>query len=359
MFPPRRLPPLVALIAGAVWVAAAPGPAQAALTYITSSPLMKVHCTGDRDGDCLDDNIESQLALAAAPHYYYDDREDCSPEQDAVASGRKDFVQVRPVNPRWSPAGVKQVRVTYYFLHVRDCSGDAPGGERGHQGDAERVELLFQTRDLRTFELISARFHNRPGFYQDYPGPYLEMRAREIGTRYPSVAAAAGSHTSWPGRGADSPGCAPAPAEAAAGPGPAGRCFAAADGVAGDMRDAFRGGQWHFPDVARNIGEPPNPRDAGRFNPNVLTVEGRDAFSTFDVGQGPTREYWTARPGLDLFCGWQCGERRPDGHCAIELHQQVSCEPALHRKLDGGDLPQWARGSVPVRVARLGGRGTG
>src|SRR5436309_1517316 len=48
------------------------------LSFTLSSALKKSGCSGDDDGDCLDNVKENDLAFIVAPWYFYDEDENCS-----------------------------------------------------------------------------------------------------------------------------------------------------------------------------------------------------------------------------------------------------------------------------------------
>ncbi len=320
--------PLAALVFGLALTSSA----HAALTYTTPTDLKKTPCSGDSDGDCLDDTEEANLAWAVAPWYFYDEDESCSGWQNSyglpsVHFARQDFFQVRPEGgaiENWSPMDgkAKWVKVSYFFNHPHDCQSAAGFG--GHQGDSEHIKVELYSYDLRTWYLYQAYYaHHDQDHY--FSGTYLEEKALALGTSWISVAADGDSHGSWPGLDPDATDC--------AGPeddfcGANCKCFV------GTWRDAFKGGKGRETvSVTRNIGGPAPEK----WNPAVLTVAGNEAYSQLDVGHGSNREYWSARSdAFQKFCGWECpaANRNADGTCAVSVHDRTGCSSALSTKVD-------------------------
>jgi hypothetical protein len=320
------------LMAALVFGLALASSAEAVLTYTTPTDLKKTPCSGDSDGDCLDDVEEANLAWAVAPWYFYDEDESCSGWQNsyglpAVHFARQDFFQVRPEGgavQSWTPTDgkAKWVKVSYFFNHPHDCQSAAGFG--GHQGDSEHIRVELYSYDLKTWYLYQAYYaHHDQDHY--FSGSYLEDRALALGTSWISVAADADSHASWPGLDPDAAECAGPEASFC---GENCKCFV------GTWRDAFKGGKGRETvAVTRNIGGPAPEK----WNPAVLTVSGSEAYTQLDVGHGLNREYWSPRSdAFQKFCGWECpaASRKPDGTCAVSVHDRTDCSSALSTKVD-------------------------
>ena len=245
----------------------------------------------------------------------------------ATHFARQDFFQVRPEGgavQSWSPVDgkAKWVKISYFFNHPHDCQSAAGFG--GHQGDSEYVRVALYSYDLKTWYLYQAYYaHHDQDHY--FSGSYLEERALVLGTSWISVAADEDSHGSWPGLQANSAEC--------AGPeddfcGANCKCFV------GTWGDAFKGGDGRETvGVSRNIGGPAPEK----WNAAVLTVAGNEAYTQLDVGHGLNREYWSPRTdAYKNFCGWECpaASRKPDGTCAVPVHDQTGCSAALSTKVD-------------------------
>lgn len=306
--------------------------AEAALTYTTPTELKKSPCSGDTDGDCLDNVEEANLAWAVAPWYFYDEGEDCSGWRNsyglpAVHFARQDFFQVRPEGgaiQSWSPADgkAKWVKVSYFFNYPHDCRSTVGFG--GHQGDSEHIRVELYSYDLKTWFLYQAYYaHHDQDHY--FSGTYLEDRARALGTNWISVAADEDSHGSWPGLEPDSADCA----------GPEDDfCGSTCDCFVGTWRQALAGGSGReVVAVTRNIGGPAPET----WNASVLTVSGSEAYTELDIGHGANREYWSPRGGaFQKFCGWECpaANRNADGTCALSVHDRTGCSSPLSSKVD-------------------------
>jgi hypothetical protein len=313
--------------------------ADAALSYSTSSALKKAGCSGDGDGDCLDDSIETGLAWAVSPWYFYDEDEGCSAwENDFGQSpthfARRDYVQVRPHDRSvwsWTPTDgrAKWVTVTFFFLYPHDCGGNF--GFAGHQGDSERVRFNLYSYDLTTWYLSYAYYdrHGRPESETYVSGSFLQSRAIDLGTSWASVAADEDKHGSWQGRVVGSSHCAGSEDDF---------CFGSCDCFQGDWEDDFANGWYDVPSGSRNIGGP-WPES---WNPTYVSVAGSDAWTELDVGHGLNREYWSDESGtFQWFCGWECPiyYRATDGHCIVNVHDRSNCaEGPLSSKVDTFDF---------------------
>ena len=314
----------------------AAAPADAALTYNTSSALKKSSCSGDTDGDCLDNSIETSLAWAVSPWYFYDEDEGCSGwendfGQSSTHFARRDYVQVRPHDREvwsWTPTDgrAKWVTVSFFFLYPHDCGDNF--GFAGHQGDSERVRFYLYSYDMTTWYLSYAYYdhHNRSTYVS---GSFLEARALDLGTSWASVAADEDKHGSWMGRVVGSSHCAGSEDDF---------CYGTCDCFQGDWEDDFANGQYDVPSGSRNVGGP-WPES---WNGGYVTVSGMDAYTTLDVGHGANREYWSDESGTyQWFCGWQCPSyyRDSDGHCIVEIHDRDNCaEGPLWDKVDHYDF---------------------
>jgi hypothetical protein len=300
-------------------------PAHAYLTYTLPAALKQPDCTGDTDGDCLDNRAEWALAWIVAPHYFYDEDEDCSGRNNRTHYSRQDFYQVRPEGvgiQEWSPADGqrKWVSLTYFLLHPHDCQSRF--GVGGHQGDSEHVRYWLYSFDLRTWYLFNGRYWHH-GRSHDFSGIYLEARATEIGSRYASIAADEDGHGSWAGRSGNSSHCAGGEDDF---------CFSTCDCFVGTMRSAFLNGDWEWVGTTRNIGGPAPET----WNAAVLQVSGHEAYSIVDVAHGTSnREYWTPKaPYYQQFCGWECPSRNSDGTCNVSAHGETGCSSPLWEKVD-------------------------
>jgi hypothetical protein len=323
---PRRT--LARLLPHALLLALAFGlslPAEALLTYSLYAPLKSGSCLGDGDGDCLDDGLESSLAWAVSPWYFYDEDEDCSGWTNRFGLpsshfARQDYVQVRPHGQgvsAWSGSDgkAKWVTVTFFFLYPHDCGVNF--GISGHQGDSERVYFNLYSYDLYTWYLSSAYYdhHNHTDYVS---GSWLETQASSLGTSWASVAADEDKHGSWPGRYPSSSHCAGSMDDII-------ECFGGScDCFINTWRSDFQNGYYDLPSASRNVGGPlPEQWKA----PHV-TVSGSEAYTALDVGHGYNREYWTPKSGpYQYFCGWECpaGWRLSSGDCAFSVHDRSNC----------------------------------
>ncbi len=323
---PRRV---LILLAALIFGLALSSASEAVLTYSTPTELKKSPCSGDTDGDCLDNVEEANLAWAVAPWYLYDEGEGCSGWRNsyslpAAHFARQDFFQVRPEGGSvqdWSPQDgkAKWVKVSYFFNYPHDCSA---AGFSGHQGDAEHIRVALYSYDLKTWYLYNAYYahHDRDHWFS---GTFLEDQARALGTNWISVAAGEDSHGSWPGLEPDSADCAGPEDDFC----PTCKCFV------GTWRQALSGSGREVVAATRNIGGPAPET----WNASVLTVAGAEAYTELDTGHGVNREYWSPRSGaFQKFCGWECpaASRNPDGTCAVAVHDQTGCSPPLSSKVD-------------------------
>jgi len=181
--PRRTLILLAALIFGLAFSSVS----GATLTYTTPTELKKSPCSGDTDGDCLDNVEEANLAWAVAPWYLYDEGEDCSGWRNsygvsAAHFARQDFFQVRPEGGAvqdWNPQDgkAKWVKVSYFFNYPHDCRSTVGFG--GHQGDAEYIRVALYSYDLKTWYLYNAYYAHHD---QDhwFAGTFLEDQARAL-----------------------------------------------------------------------------------------------------------------------------------------------------------------------------------
>lgn len=303
-----------------------PEPAGALLNYNLSSPIVNCNPSVDTDGDCLDNNLEQQLAVAAAPLYFRDEDESCD-GQVSWHYDRQDYFQVRPSGSgvsQWTPGStVRRVQVTYFFLYPHDCLSIVFWG--GHQGDSESIRLHLYSTDLKTWYLDYAYFwhHGR----QDYvSGAFLEARARELGIAKISVAADEDSHGSWAGKAVNDDDCADTMDDFCHG---TCDCF-----TNSSWRSAHQTWNWEYVMAYKNVGGPSPERYQGPY----VTVSGNTAWTDLDVGHGLNREYWTPNGSQwGKFCGWQCPAwaRQSDGHCSEEIHGEHECaDGPLYSKVD-------------------------
>lgn len=315
---------------------AAAVPADALLSYGTSSALKKPSCSGDADGDCLDDSIETGLAWAVSPWYFYDEDEGCSGWENDFGQAsshfaRRDYVQIRPHDRQvgsWTPTDgrAKWVTVTFFFLYPHDCGSNF--GFAGHQGDSERVRYYLYSYDLTTWYLSYA-YYDHHGRSTYVSGSFLEARANDLGTSWASVAADEDKHGSWMGRVVGSSHCAGSEDDF---------CYGTCDCFVNTWAWDFGNGYYDVPSGARNIGGPwPE-----QWNTTYVTVSGSDAYTALDVGHGLNREYWTDESGTyQWFCGWECPSyyRASDGHCIVSVHGRSNCaEGPLSDKVDTYDF---------------------
>lgn len=315
---------LAVLIAALAWSSAA----EAYLTYTLPGPLKQDGCQQDGDGDCLDDSAEEYLAWIMGPNYFHDEDEDCDGNVDPVAFGRRDFYQVRPEGDGvsgWSPGDgtTKWVHVTYFLLYPRDCQSHFGFG--GHQGDSEHVRYWLYSTDLRTWHLYSGRYWHH-GRHHDFSGSYLQSRAGEIGSAYPSIAADEDGHGSWAGKSGGSSHCAGSEDDF---------CHGTCDCFVGSMASAKANGHYEWvlgaPSTQDNNVGGPWPEV---WNESAVSVEGSAAYTALDTGFGLLREYWTYQPGFVKFCGWECPQRDGDGDCTVERYGDDGCSSGLHGKVD-------------------------
>lgn len=317
---------LLGLVAG---LASAASAEAQQLGFTLSSELKKTSCAGDDDGDCLDNFLESELAFQVAPHYFYDEDEDCAGapylgNANPLHFGRQDFFQVRPLNATvsaWQPNDgvVKTVQITYFLLHPHDCQSHFGFG--GHQGDSEHVRFRLQSTNLKNWTLTLGEYHHHSRV-DNFSGAYLASRASESGTIYPSIAADEDGHGSWPGRVGSSSHCAGSEDDF---------CVSSCDCFVDTMANARANGKWEYLATSRNVGGP-SPE---RFRPAAVTVSGGAAFSSISVGHGTNVEYWTARTdSFKKFCGWQCTSRNSEGNCNTSIHSETDCVSPLSSKVD-------------------------
>jgi hypothetical protein len=298
------------------------------ITLTLVDELKKNSCTNDDDNDCLDNFREQDLAWIFSPHYFYDEGEDCAGawytnDPDTLHFGRRDFFQVRPKgNPAgWTTTGNrKNLTLTYYLLHPRDCQGSFISG--GHQGDSESVVFHLGSYDLRRWSLTKANYRHH-GRTHTFSGEYLKARANEIGTIYPSVAADEDGHGSWPGKSGSSSDC--------AGPEDDFCTLGTCDCFRGTMKQAKDAGYREYLRADKNIGGP----EPERFRSSVVQVlPAQVALSELSVGHGLNFEFWTPRSdGFKKFCGWECPLRDSDGDCVVSAHGRNDCTSPLSEKV--------------------------
>jgi hypothetical protein len=302
--------------------------AAATLAATLPSDLKKAGCSGDTDGDCLDDAVEGALATAIRPNVFYDEDEDCNYQDSSLHYSRKDFFQVRP-RPQssterisaWASGGAaKWVNVTFFLNMPHDCQSYVLGLFGGHQGDSEKVEYLLYSYDLRTWYVYNGRYWHHTSPYHDFSGSYLANLSQGLGSPYPIVASDEDGHGSWPGLSLSSSDCA----------GPEDNSFN--DCFIGGLQSDYVNGRYQPVYAGRNVGGP-SPE---RWNSLVLTVTtGGAAYSVFDVGHGTSnREYWTNTAPYAPFCGWECPSRASDGNCSTSSHSQTECSSSLDSKVD-------------------------
>lgn len=303
--------------------------ANTCLNFTLPSALEKSGCSGDDDGDCLDNAQESNLAWIVAPYYYYDEDESCAgawyvPSPNATHYGRKDFVQVRPSGSRvdlWRAGGsTKIVWITYFLLHPHDCQSHFGFG--GHQGDSEHVRFELRSVDLQKWVVTLGEYHHH-NRVDNFSGAYLKARASEIGTVYPNVAGDEDGHGSWAGEKGSKSACAGSEDDF---------CLGACDCFKGDFDEAFANGYREVVSASRNIGGPAPEL----WRTSVVSTFGGGAYNWFDVGHGQVREYWTVGiNGWQKFCGWECSQRyASSGDCAVSIHGETGCADGLSQKVD-------------------------
>lgn len=311
---------------------AAAVPADAYLSYTTSSALKKSGCSGDVDGDCLDDSIETGLAWAVSPWYFYDEDEGCSGwendfGQSASHFARRDYIQVRPHDRAvwdWTATDgrAKWVTVSFFFLYPHDCGNNF--GFAGHQGDSERVRFYLYSYNLTTWYLSYA-YYDHHGRSDYVSGSFLQSKAQDLGTSWASVAADEDKHGSWPGKDVGSSHCAGSQDDF---------CLSTCDCFQNTWSWDFYYGYYDVPSGSRNVGGP-WPES---WKSTYVTVSGSDAYTQLDVGHGLNREYWTDESGtFQWFCGWECPiyYRLSNGHCAVNVHNRSNCaEGPLSDKVD-------------------------
>lgn len=303
-------------------------PAEAYLTYSLYSALKKSGCSGDTDGDCLDNSLEDSLAWAISPWYFYDEDEGCN---SGLHFDRRDYIQVRPHGTgvsEWSGTdGVqKWVTVTFFFLYPHDCGGN--GGLSGHLGDSERVYFNLYSYDIYTWYLASA-YYDHHGKTDYVSGSWLEQWATVIGTNWASITADEDKHGSWPGYYSWSDHCAGSMDNIAACAFGTCDCF-----QTGSWQQDYDEGRMEIPSANRNIG---GPSPESWLAPHV-TVSGTEAYTALDVGHGLNKEYWTPRSDkFKRFCGWECEDRfrLSDGSCYVLTHNRFDCaDGPLSEKVD-------------------------
>lgn len=301
-----------------------PGPLQ----YLLSDRLKLNGCSGDRDGDCLADRQENELAQLINPINMWDEREDCFENEV--------FYQVRPVavsgtfkvsrdNPvfvqssedfvdRWYPMrGKYYVAVTFLLAFRLDCNTKAGAITAGHVGDGEAVTYLLSSVDLATWTIEQGlyRAHGANFFFDR---GHLEGIARDLGRTNPVIASDEDGHGSYPGEGVHSSTC-DLDDRFGNREGFFGRnlrnCFAQiAPWDDGHLGSAFVHGQYrHLLDGSsreRNIGEP------GHWNGSFLRVS--NGGRTAAIVRGGVTEFLSDEP-RGKFCGWMCPERDGNGDC--------------------------------------------
>ncbi|HEV7240314.1 MAG TPA: hypothetical protein VGQ36_13830 [Thermoanaerobaculia bacterium] len=300
------------------------------LQFLLSSELAKNHgpvaphtsfngvCSGDADGDCLDDAVENELIQKVNPSYFLDEDESCSRMYV--------YAQVRPVGHGvdvWRVDGrVKRVNVTYFYLYEEDCQSYV--GFAGHNGDSEHVRFFLSSLDLKTWTLDHGIYWRHSG-NKDVTGIHINNIATDIkgvvGQAVnvpPIVASDQNGHGSWEGFSAYSSACS----------------FSGSD-----IRDCFDKDQARYsrssrPAILHNIGGPSLGRQRGperwRTGTPHLTVSGSEVYTL----RNTVREYWMPRRD---FCGWRC---LPGIPCS-------SCTGSLEGKLDQEEFSRQSRPVTP------------
>ncbi len=309
------------------------------IRFRLSGMLVKPGCANDRDGDCLDQANENQLAFLAAPRIFWDEDEATSEHADPLHWKRLDLVQVRPITTgdavsTWTDDSQwKRIAIHYLMPYPMQVAGH---GLSTHVGDNELVVVELSSRNLRDWYLDRAVYTHH-GTSTSEPADFLAGIAAELGTSYLSVAADEDAHGSWPGRDADSGDCA-----GDADDSPIGHvdCFApslTAYTIPGSNLPQYRSttlhdalhthGTYGWFDASRNIGGPPPETfnvagwPSSTSGPRLAVVAGRHVIYN-DTGHGENYEYIedasVTTPGARAFCGWKCptaAGRTVGGHC--------------------------------------------
>ncbi|MBL8741974.1 MAG: hypothetical protein JNK04_12795 [Myxococcales bacterium] len=272
-----------------------------------SSPLVAgPGCGGDDDGDCLDNTMEDQLAMAAAPRMFYDEEEACGGgpnsggynEVSSMSSlaekkqhcDRVDLFQVRPVGnaqafpwyatgnhagavSSWADDGtVKTVVIRYLMAYPLQ------GGFAKHVGDLEWIEVGLQSSDLQTWVVKNIWLsHHGPvdrGTREVTLGPLTPYAKRMAviakqgtGEAILNIATDEDSHGSWGVYAVNSQDC---DALVDDEPGGVRDCF-----ISGSFAFNYSLGRYSFFDASRNIGgsyAPEYPRIGGFPGPAQLTL---------------------------------------------------------------------------------------
>ncbi len=349
------------------------------LSYTITSPLKSAPAGScpdpysDLDGDCLDDAMESALAMWASPYYLWDENENCNyyssvdtdPNAGTTAGESHDkprfYFQVRPISyanappgypyaiSAWKPDGwYHWVRITYFLNYPRDC------GYPGHQGDNEGVAFDLYSQDLKTWAVGTGYYNHHIYPMQVVSGSWLHDFATSAGGYYPFVLADDSGHGSWPGAAADDDDCGDTAFLRSlgipctfTGSFPFISCSAFSCVTGDTVIEGRKNHNFVYPSADKNIGEPSNTVGNGHWNRNTLTVssdgQGHELASSFEetgdaswvVGGG--WENWNdptwSPPTERRFCGWECGIRSSDGNCQFPVFGKTDCTSALFDKV--------------------------
>ena len=323
------------------------------LSYSLAGPIKPPNagqCAAtDVDDDCLDDYQEATLAWDISPYYLWDENEGCNwystvdsePTHGATAGQSHDqirfYYQVRPIlqgQPQissWQPndGWYHWIRIKFFLNYPRDC--DAP-----HQGDDEMVYYDLYSLDLQTWSIgtgYTARHLDNPD--PQATGAFLHDMAVAAGVAYPIALGDENGHGSWFGAYATSDWC---------GASSQGNLFVNHYCTAGaSIINAIQLGNYVFPDTTKNVGEPVVSGSNGKWNANVLVLNGSQAYSTEITGDylvngspAPLPEFWNDMTGTAYakFCGWQCSVRSSSGDCTFNIHNNgPGCTTPLWNKL--------------------------
>ena len=300
-------------------------PSEPYLKYRLSSELKASSCPNmqeDGDGDCLNDNLEADLAWVVAPAFFFDEDEECG--SSAGDYGLHPYYQVRPLAPSTAPVDTwannnkeKRVEITYFLNWVVDCGGPLEGD---HLGDSESIIVTLRSYDLVEWEVVGTLQYAHGRSYVK-AGFWLDDMADAVGLGYITVAVEDDKHGSWGGKAAGSQSC--------------------GDDVILGFADCFPGMSWEDAVIAeeffyvpltadQNIGEPPDVLDGRNFlSPAAVLINdhGTVRFETssqfsasaFHLNNLSGTEYWWRPPSDSTgFCGWTCPDydRESDGTCS-------------------------------------------